>query len=75
MYNIKTQKSRELPDMKYKREGCVAAVVKDTVIVMGGRDGKENALKSVESFRFDRGTWEELPEMHDERCFATAVVC
>ncbi|CAB4001595.1 BTB POZ domain [Paramuricea clavata] len=38
LYNIKTQKSRMLPDMKYKRRGCVAAVVRDTVIVMGGRD-------------------------------------
>jgi hypothetical protein len=61
--------------MKYKRKGCVAAVVRDTVIVMGGRDGNGNDLKSVESFRFDRRTWEELPEMHDARYFATAVVC
>ena len=38
MYNIKTQKSHNLPDMKYNREGCVAAVVEDTVIVMGGKD-------------------------------------
>jgi hypothetical protein len=75
MYNIRTQESRELPDMKYKREGCVAAVVRDTVIVMGGRDGGRNVLKSVESFRFDRYSWEELPEMHDARRFATAVVC
>ena len=36
MYNIKTQKSHELPNMKYKKSGCVAAVVRDTVIVMGG---------------------------------------
>ena len=75
MYNIKTQKSRELPDMKYKRAGCVAAVVRDTVIVMGGRDEKGNYLKSVEGFRFDRNSWEELPSMHEARCLATAVVC
>ena len=75
MYNIKTQKSHELPNMKYKRKGCVAAVVKDTVIVMGGKDEKRNSLKSVEGFRFDRNSWEELPPMHERRCFATAVVC
>ena len=75
MYNIKTQKSHELPNMKYKRRGCVAAVVRDTVIVMGGRDERGNFLKSVEGFRFDRYSWEELPPMHEERCWATAVVC
>ena len=75
LYNIKTQKSHMLPDMKYNRSGCVAAVVKDTVIVMGGKDGRKDDLKSVECFRFDRYTWEELPEMHEARFWATAVVC
>ena len=75
MYNIKTQKCHMLPDMKYKREGCVAAVVKDTVVVMGGQDERRNCLKSVESFRFDRYTWEELAEMHEARYMATAAVC
>ena len=74
MYNIKTQKSHELPNMKYKREGCVAAVVGDTVIVMGGRNERENVLKTVEGFRFDRNTWEELPAMHEARYRATAAV-
>ena len=74
MYNIKTQKSHELPNMKYKRRGCVAAVVGDTVIVMGGRDERGNYLKSVEGFRFDRNSWEELPSMHEARCRATAAV-
>ena len=75
MYNIKTQKSHELLNMKYKRKGCVAAVVRDTVIVMGGQDERENYLKLVEGFRFDRYSWEELPPMHEARCWATAVVC
>ena len=75
MYNIKTQKSHELPDMKYKRRGCVAVVVRDTVIVMGGGVERRNILKSVEDFRFDRNSWEELPLMHEARCWATAVVC
>ena len=75
MYNIKTQKSHELPDMKYKRKGCAAAVVRDTVFVMGGKDERRNYLKSVEGFRFDRNSWEELPSMHEARYGATAVVC
>ena len=75
MYNIKIQESQKLPDMKYNREGCVAAVVRDIVIVMGGRDERGNDLKSVEGFRFDRNSWEELPPMHEARYNATAVVC
>ena len=75
MYNIKTQKSHELPDMKYKRRACVSAVVRDTVIVMGGQDEKENLLKSVEAFSFDRNSWEELSPMPEARYVATAVAC
>ena len=74
MYNIKSQKSRELPNMKYRRRGCVAAVVRDTVIVMGGRGERRDYLESVEGFRFDRNTWEELPAMHEARAWATAAV-
>ena len=75
MYNIKTQKTHELPDMKYKRKECVAAIVRDTVIVMGGEDETGNILKSVEGFRFHRNSWEELPAMHEARREATSVVC
>jgi hypothetical protein len=76
MYNIKTQESRMLPDMKYKRIGCMAAVVRDTVIVMGGQEGRNHLpVKSVESFRFDSNTWKELADMHEARRLATAVVC
>ena len=75
MYNIKTQKGHELPEMNCKRKGCVAAVVGDTVMVMGGKDERGNVLKSVEGFRFDRYSWQELPEMHEKRYVATAIVC
>ena len=75
LYNNKSQKCHMLPDMKHNRGACVAAVVKDTIIVMGGRDERGKILKSVECFRFDRYTWEELPEMHEARSWATAVVC
>ena len=74
MYNITTQESHELPNMKYKRKGCVAAVVRGTVIVMGGHDGRGSYLKSVEKFIFRTNSWEELPEMPEKRNFATAVV-
>ena len=76
MYNIKSEKSSMLPEMLNKRYGCVAAVVDDTILVMGGKDEDGNYLKSAESFRFDRFTWEELPDMREERFIATAgVLC
>ena len=75
LYNIKTQKCHELPDMKCKRRGCVAVVVRDTVVVMGGKDEGGNFLKSVESFRFDSYCWQELSEMREGRNLATAIVC
>ena len=75
MYNIKSQKSHELPEMRCKRKGCVAAVVGDTVMVMGGKDEGANVLNSVEGFRFGRYSWQELSEMHEKRYAATAIVC
>ena len=76
MYNIKSEKSYMLPEMLNKRDGCVAAVVDDTILVMGGKDEGGKYLKSVESFRFDRFTWEELPDMREERFDASAgVLC
>ena len=76
MYNIKSEKSRMLPEMLNKRDGCVAAVVEDTILVMGGKDEDGKYLKSAESFRFDRFTWEELPDMREERFNATGdVLC
>ena len=74
-YSIKTQKSRMLPAMKYKRRGCVAAVVRDTVIVMGGDDESRNDLKLVERFTFEHYSWHELPQMHEPRSYATVVAC
>ena len=76
VYNIKSEKSSMLPEMLNKREGCVAAVVDDTILVMGGKDEDGKYLKSAESFRFDRFTWEELPDMTEERFNATGdVLC
>ena len=75
LYNVRTQKSHVLPDMKCKRYGCAGAVMGDTVIVMGGKDVNYDSLKSVECFRFSQYAWKNLPEMHEARCWASAVVC
>ena len=74
MYNIDTQESRELPNMNYKRKGCVAAVVRDGVIVMGGQDETGGYLQSVETFMFGNDSWTELPEMPEKRNLAIAAV-
>ena len=63
-----------LPPMLHKRKGCMAVVIENTIVVLGGEDEKRNNLKSVEGFSFDRYAWEELPDMKEPRLFATAVV-
>ena len=73
-YNVKTGNSHMLPPMLHKRYGCTAVVIENTIVVVGGGDDKEDSLKSVEGFSFDRYTWEELPDMKESRVFATAVV-
>ena len=74
IYNINTQKCQMLPNMKYERTGCNAAVVGDTVVVMGGEDDRGNYLRSIECFRFDSYSWQELPPMQVARWRATATV-
>ena len=73
MYNIKTGNSHMLPSMLHKRGGCMAVVIENTIVVLGGMEETEN-LKSVEGFSFERFSWEELPDMIDERNSAIAVV-
>ncbi|WP_395239397.1 kelch repeat-containing protein, partial [Salmonella sp. s54412] len=73
IYNIKTEKYHMLPEMKYKRAGCVAVVVENSIVVMGGKDERGNNINSVESFSFDRYSWEDLPPMNEARFAATAV--
>jgi N-acetylneuraminic acid mutarotase len=74
IYNMKTGNSYMLPPMLYKRKGCITVVIENTIVVLGGRDERENDLKSVEGFNFGRFSWEELPDMKEERYLATAVV-
>ena len=73
MYNVKTEQSHMLPPMRRKRWGCTAVVVGNNIVVLGGF-GEQGRLKSVESFNFERNTWEELPEMSQARYRHTAVV-
>ena len=73
MYNVKTEQSHMLPTMRYKRCSCTAVVVGNNIVVLGGF-GERGAAKSVESFNFERNTWQELPEMSQARYWHTAVV-
>ena len=73
MYNVKTEQSHMLPPMRCKRSRCTAVVVGNNIVVLGGF-GEQEKLKSVESFNFERYTWQELPEMSQARYWHTAVV-
>ena len=73
MYNMKTEQSHMLPPMRCKRWGCAAVVVGNNIVVLGGF-GQQGDLKSVESFNFERYTWQELPEMSQAKRWHTAVV-
>ena len=73
MYNVKTEQSHLLPPMRCKRWGCTAVVVGNNIVVLGGY-GEGQVMKSVESFNFERNTWEELPEMSQARYRHAAVV-
>ena len=73
MYNVKTEQSHMLPPMRCNRWGCAAVVVENNIVVLGGF-GERGDLKSVESFNFERYTWQELPEMSQARRWHTAVV-
>ena len=73
MYNVKTEQSHMLPPMRCKRWGCTAVVVGNNIVVLGGY-GEQGKLKSVESFNFERYTWQEIPEMSQTRYWHTAVV-
>ena len=73
MYNVKKEQIHMLPPMRCKRWGCTAVVVGNNIVVLGG-NGEQGRLKSVESFNFERNTWQELPEMSQARYWHTAVV-
>jgi hypothetical protein len=60
--------------MRCKRRGCTAVVIGNSIVVLGGDDEQEHDLKSVEAFNFESYTWQELPEMSQERWVPIAVV-
>ena len=59
IYSVKTEESRMLPPMRYRRYGCTAVVVGNNIVVLGGRGEQGRELKSVESFNFELNTWQE----------------
>ena len=71
IYNVKTEHSHVLPPMCYARFLCTAVVIGNNIVVLGGVGG---ASVSVEAFNFERFTWQEFPEMSEERWLHTAVV-
>ena len=52
----------------------MAVVAENTIVVLGGRDERGNGLKSVEGFNFERFSWQELPEMKEDRYLAALTV-
>jgi hypothetical protein len=74
IYNMKTGNSHMLPPMLHKRRGGMAVVIENTIVVLGGRDERRNNLKSVEGFNFERFSWQELPDMKEDRYLPTGVV-
>ncbi len=72
IYNVKTEQSHMLPSMRCKREACTAVAVGNNIVVLGGYSG--GALKSVETFDFEKYTWQDLPEMSQARWLHTAAV-
>ena len=66
-YNIKTQKSTELPKMKKKRSECCAVVDGNSLVVMGGDGSYFDTPSSVEVFDFKTSTWSDLPSMINPR--------
>ena len=67
-YNIKTQKSTELPPMKNSRFQCRAVVDGNSLVVMGGRSKGNIMQKSVEVFDFNTSKWSDFPSMIYARC-------
>ena len=63
-----------LPHMLNKRDGAAAVVTGSVIVVMGGYNENGDDLSSVESFSFDRYSWEELPAMKEARSYAAAVL-
>ena len=56
IYNVKTGNSHMLPPILHKRKACMAVVIENTIVVLGGSDERGNYLKSVEGFSFDMKT-------------------
>jgi hypothetical protein len=68
MFDTETGESEMLPSMKHERNGCLAVLTDDVIVVMGGH------YNSVEYYDFRTNTWQALKAMKKIRYQATAVV-
>ena len=73
-YNIDTQKSTELSPMENYRSECCAVVDGNSLVVMGGRDWKNNLQSSVAALDFKTSKWRYLPSMNEAREAFTAKI-
>ena len=74
-YNIDTQKSTELPPMENYRSECCAVVDGNSLVVMGGRDSRNNLQSSVAALDFKTSKWRNLPSMNEAReAFTVEIV-
>ena len=51
IYNVETEQSHMRPSMRCKRQGCIAVVIENNIVVLGTDDEQENDLNSVEGFK------------------------
>ena len=74
MYDTETGQCQVLPSLVHKRYGCSAVIVNDVIVAMGGYNGEQGYLNSVECFTMGSEGWRELPGMIEKRKFVSAVV-
>ena len=74
MYDTETGGSAKLPSLVHKRRGCFAVIIRDVIVVMGGKNTEQGCLDSVESYTMGNDRWRELPRMKGTKRYATSVV-
>ena len=60
------------------RSNCAAVIMRDTIVVFGGKSineqGQYSKLKTAEYLVLGENSWKKLPPMHYERVDVTACV-
>lgn len=62
-YDVNSNSWSPLPNMRQRRNGASAGVLRGQLYVCGGRNSTDPALSSTERFDPDTEVWEELPAM------------